>query len=431
MKSSLAGLTSAPYFTHVDVDSERWFKKLILISEELKKCGESPIVAEVPNADEVFGSPSESESDSMPLQLRAAIRFSAFRIVSPSDRTSLCAPADDRVGNDTVDWLVKAKEPKLQWSLLQLMRAAAGNQAGISWEVEDLSQQQPREDLRGFVNGVKVTTAEIKKKLSQSVPANAEGLGQIGRYGARDCKQGHYLAILSTLSYCLFVRIIYKNENEVERYAVYPPISQIHREGLLLENVLEEVDQYATHLQTILPVATPPAFVHMVRFIDRVCLLQNVPITLPVIYLRTPGSVVERKWELSHPRVLHQTLRSLIIGVDHFDPAAAAGSQVVIKIASEANVSREETIHHIVDGKVLAVRHAIGRVRIEGGCQKLVGLVLDPLGDPLTTLLISQVDSFLKDGAAVLKDLHAAGVWHRDVKVSHRRIQLHHYSTTN
>jgi hypothetical protein len=416
LKSVVPGLTSSPYFTHEDVDSERWFKRLCCVSEAAVTAGKPPIVVEEADDNAVFGAPVESAA--MPLLLRAAIRFSAFRILPPAERASVCPPEDDSAGNDTVAWLVKAKEPKLQWSVWQLVRAAAGNQAAISWQLEDTSQSQPREDLRGFVNARKVSAAELKKKLSQSLTANAEGLGQIGRYGARDCKQGDYLSILSTLSYCLFVRITYKNENEVDRYRVYPPIAQVHHLGMLLAADLEHVAQDATQLQSILPTATPSAFVSLVRFIDAICEVQRVPVTLPVIHLRTTASPEESVWQLSRPRVLQQTLRSLLIGADHFDAAAAAaGHQVVIKAAAAGLVDREEAIHHLVDGKVSGIRRAIGRVRITGGCKDLVGLVLDPLGDPVDKLLISNVDAFAESAASVLKELHAAGVWHRDVKV--------------
>jgi len=409
LKSAIPGLTSSPYFTHEDVDSERWFKRLICLSDAAEAAGKPPIIVEDTDENAVLG--AAVESGAMPLALRVALRFSSFRIL---DRVSVCPPSDDAAGNDTVAWLLKAKEPKLQWSVLQLLRAAAGDQTGMDWQAEDSAQPQPREDLRGFVQARKVSAAELKKKLSQNLTANAEGLGQIGRYGARDCKQGDYMSILSSLSYCLFVRITYKNENEVERYRVYPRIDQVHHLGMLLAADLEHVDQGATKLQSILPTATPPAFASLVRFIDAICTVQGVPVTMPVVYLRTAACPAESVWILSRPRVLHQTLRSLLIGADHFDPAA--GRQVVIKAAAAVLVDREEAIHHLVDGKVSAIRRAVGRVRITGGCKDLEGLVLDPLGDPVDKLLISGVDVFAESAATVLKELHAAGVWHRDVK---------------
>ena len=417
MKSVVPGLTSSPYFTHEDVDSERWFKKLCCLSENAVRAGQPPIVVEEAEADAVLGQPVGTVS--MPLLLRASIRFAAFRIAPSSQRVSICPPADDAVGNDTAGWLVSQREPKLQWSFLQLAQAAAGNQDKLTWQLEDTSQPQPREDLRGFIDTRKVSAVELKKKFSQSLTANAEGLGQLGRYGARDCKQGNYFAILSSLSYCLFVRITYINENEVKSYRVYPPIAHIHHHGMLLAADLEHVDSDARHLQSILPTSLPSAFISLVRLVDAICQEQQVPITMPVVYLRTPASHTETVWQLSRPVVLQQTLRSLVISADHFDPvASASGRQVIIKAAADTLVDREEAIHHHVDGKVPGIRRAVGRVRITGGCKELAGLVLDPLGDPVDKLLVANVDAFAQEAATVIKDLHAAGVWHRDVKVS-------------
>ena len=385
---------------------------MCLLSDEAVGQGQPAIVREESKCDDVLPFVPGSDTVNMPFELRAAIRFSSFRIVHP--RISVCPPADDAAGNDTVSWMVQQKEPKLQWSLMQLIRAAAGNQQRVTWQQEDTTQSQPREDLRGFIDGRKVSSAELKKKLSQSLSGNAEGLGQIGRYGARDCKQGEYVAILSSLSYSLFVRIRYKSENEVEWYRVFPPLSQVHLLGKLLMADLENVTQDATHLQTILPVSTPPAFHHLVRFIDSLCSLQGVPITTPIVFLRTPAVPAETTWQLVRPQVLQQTMRSLVFSADHFD---GSGVRVVIKAAAETSVASEEAIHHLVDGAVRNIRRAIGRVRISGGAADLAGLVLEPFGEPVTQLLIAQVDDFVQQAATVLEELHKAGIYHRDVKV--------------
>ena len=119
VKSFVPGLTSSPYFTHADVDSERWFKKLCLLSEEAVARGEPAVVREESTCEAVLPLVPRSDFAHMPFALRTAIRFSSFRIAHP--RVSVCPPVDDAAGNDTVEWLVGQKEPKLQWSMLQLI----------------------------------------------------------------------------------------------------------------------------------------------------------------------------------------------------------------------------------------------------------------------------------------------------------------------
>ena len=97
--------------------------------------GEEKRVRVADTIEEVLGIPDPS------LPLRAALRYSYFRLFQS---TTICHPSDvdDDVDGDrsTLGWLLKQKEPKWQWSVLQLLRAAAGNQSNLQWEQEDCTQ---------------------------------------------------------------------------------------------------------------------------------------------------------------------------------------------------------------------------------------------------------------------------------------------------
>jgi len=403
-RAKLPGITSPDYFTHADVDSERWFKKLLVGDKERRAANSQPIIQAVA-ADGVLGPVDPS------LSLRAALRYSCFRLLQS---TSVCHPTDDRCGNDTVGWLREQKEPKWQWPVLQLLRAAAGNQMDLRWELEDKSQPEPREDLRGFIGVTKVSSGELKKRLAKSVEGNAEGFGQLIRYGARDKQRGDYLSVLTTLNYFIFVRISYANENEVERFLYYPPFSHL-LDVMMMD--FEAADPHATRLQRIVPYGTPAAFTLLVRFMDNLCRQHSVDITPPRFYRTVRGSPgVEEEWLLSHDQVqvLHQTARSLIIGADHWDPSA--GVRVVIKIAKATSLQREELIHSMLDGKVANIRQLEAKVRIDGASETLYGIVLSPLGSSLTSLPLSALDGFLHRANVILSGMHTAGVVHRDVK---------------
>ena len=231
----------------------------------------------------------------------------------------------------------------------------------------------PREDLRGFVGMRKVSSVELKKKLSNHLVGNAEGLGQLIRYGARDCQQGDYITILTSLRYFLFARISYISSDEVSGFVLYPPFS--HLLNVMMVD-LDLADTESTKLQHILPFQTPVIFTLLTRFIDRMCTLHHAPITFPRFFLLSDG--VEKEWIVNNPRVLQQTARSLTIGADHWEEGAAAG--VVIKIAGEESLRREEFIHSLVDGRIMNIRKMVGRVKIEAVASGLMhGVVLSPL----------------------------------------------------
>ena len=404
--SPLSEVLSGEYRSGSDSDGANWFRQLV----------EEELVTETDydDGDTIVG------VDDSSLLLRAALRWKGLR-------DSFATICEDRFNN--LAWLLSQREPKWQHAIKHILTGAVGGQESFQWNSEDVSQPEPREDLSATISNhtelVKVTTCELKKKISSSLLGNAEGIGQLLQYGRRDCKVGDYIGLLSSLNLFVFVRMTFEPNGRISQVRIFPNLKQVSNMSMLRDRY-HDIAMSSTLLKDFLPISIPDAFLFLVRSVDEICRLQHIPLTQPRVWFASVGDSAQVEWEIKNVSIVCHTPRSLLLSAD--DPFSSSTDsdhppmKVIVKISESWWLDTERSIHATVDGKVNNLRQLIGSVRILDGPIKYEAIVLKPYGHPLTQLAESDVDRFLHTADSILCNLHQAGVFHRDVKVSTTRL---------